>query len=94
MSCSNNTTIIRKDPNTLNCGPNCGGNLSFDADCKPTLRPKREAIIQQIKEYCLLMLGAPVIDIELDDQQIEAAIRQVLRIIEEYSGKDKFQYMT
>jgi hypothetical protein len=40
------------------------------------------------------MLGAPVIKIEMDEQNIDFCIDQALSIIEEYAGREYFSYYT
>ena len=57
-------------------------------------RPKREKVREQIRDYILLMLGAPVIKVELDEQQVDLAIDQTLRILENYAPRDYFDYYT
>ena len=55
-------------------------------------RKQRSKVISQIKDYVLLMLGAPVIRIELDEQQLAAAVDLCLQILEEYAPREYFQY--
>lgn len=94
-NCTPRTLMITKPTTNPSCGPACGGLGS--ADCNiPGLTPrrKREAVVEQIKDYVLLMLGAPVIDVELDDQQLTMAINQTLKIIETYAPREYFSYYT
>lgn len=74
------------------CAPSCGNLGPTDCCDGITSRPKREKVIEQIKDYVLLMLGAPVLDIELDDQQLDLAVKHALQIIEDYAPRDYFQY--
>jgi hypothetical protein len=76
----------------LSCGQSCG-------DLRPTEpiggvgpRQNREKVRGQIKEYVLTMLGAPVLPLELDDQQVENAIDFALQVFEEYCPAEYFQY--
>lgn len=41
---------------------------------------------QEFKEYCLRALGAPVIEINVDDQQVEDRIDQALQFFEDWHG--------
>lgn len=41
---------------------------------------------QEFKEYCLRALGAPVIDINVDDQQVEDRIDQALQFFNDWHG--------
>lgn len=61
-----------------------------NADITP--RKNREAVRERIKDYVLLKLGAPVIQLELDDQQINEAIDETLDIVEDYAPRDFFDY--
>jgi len=55
-------------------------------------RINRGKIRGQIKDYVLLMLGAPVISIELDEQQLDAAVDLALQVFEDYAPREYFQY--
>jgi hypothetical protein len=61
-----------------------------------TLSPRknREKVREDIKDYVLLMLGAPTIKIELYDQALDLCIDQALKIVEEYAGREYFDYYT
>lgn len=77
----------------------CGGKSGLgpvDPTYKDKLgpRPNREIVRQQIRDYILLMLGAPVVKIELDEQQIDFAIDQALKIFEDYAPREYFSYYT
>lgn len=57
-------------------------------------RKNREAVRERIKDYVLLTLGAPVIQLELDEQQIDEAIEETLDIIEDFAPREFFDYYT
>lgn len=108
MSCGNcgyNSLIIGKSTNgniqAASCNTTCGSSGSnsynhttpvYQNNCG--YRPNREKVVQQIREYILNMLGAPVIQLELDEQNITFCINQALMIIEEYAGREYFTYYT
>lgn len=77
----------------------CANNLAtspFDCCDKSQLGPRtnRDLVREKIKDYVLLKLGAPVIDIELDDQQVQLAIDESLYVVEEYAPREYFSYYT
>lgn len=55
-------------------------------------RRNRDKVREQIKDYVLLMLGAPTIPLELDEQQVYAAIDFALQVFEDYAPAEYFQY--
>lgn len=65
----------------------------LDKDCL-TPRPRRELVRGQMRDSMLLMLGAPVVKVELDEQQVDFIIDYVLKIIENYAPRDYFDYYT
>ena len=78
----------------LSCGTGCG-SLSPTAPLeKIGPRKNRDKVREQIKDYVLTMLGAPVLPLELDDQQLENCIDFALQVIEEYAPMEYFQYYT
>lgn len=90
-----NNGMFFKRPNTLESSCDSGGNLGVSDPLDVKLlgpRKQRSKVISQIKDYVLLMLGAPVIRIELDDQQLDAAVDLSLQIFEEYAPREYFQY--
>jgi len=92
----NNTLFIprpsQEDYNSL-CGQSCGSNLGpTDSLVKIGPRRQRQKVREQIKEYVLTMLGAPVLPLELDNQQLENCIDFALQIFEEYAPMEYFQY--
>jgi hypothetical protein len=79
----------------IGCGGGAGGNLGVSDPVdvnKLGPRVNRGKVRGQIKDYVLLMLGAPVISIELDEQQLDAAVDLALQVFEDYAGKEYFQY--
>jgi len=92
-------------PNTLMIGPspapscNVGCNTPGPTDCVNLSGPlgprnKRAVVVDQIKDYVLLMLGAPVIGIELDQQQVDLAVNQTLKIMEYFAPREFSNYYT
>jgi len=76
----------------LNCAPN-----SAVSCCDTSLignRPKRENVRQQLHDYVLLKLGAPSIEIELDEQQLDLAVDEALDVWEDYAPREFYQYYT
>lgn len=57
-------------------------------------RRNREKVREQIKSYVLLRLGAPKIQLELDEQQLDLAVDEALMIFEDYAPREYFQYYT
>jgi len=55
-------------------------------------RRKRDKVREQIRDYVLLMLGAPVIKIEMDDQQMDLCIDQTLKVLEMYAGREYYDF--
>jgi len=55
-------------------------------------RYNRDKIREQISDYVLLMLGAPVVRIELDQQQLDLCANQALKIFEEWAPQSYFSY--
>jgi hypothetical protein len=55
-------------------------------------RRARSKVREQIKDYVLLMLGAPVISIELDAQQLDLCVDAALQVIENYAPAEFFSY--
>lgn len=78
----------------LSCGQGCNNLGPTDPIDKIGPRKSREKVREQIKDYVLTMLGAPVIPLELDDQQLENAIDFALQIFEDYAPMEYFQYYT
>ena len=55
-------------------------------------RPKRQKVRGQIRDYILYMLGAPVLKLELDEQMIDFAVDQALKVFEDYAPREYFQF--
>jgi len=78
----------------ISCGQSCNNLGPTDPLDKIGPRKSREKVRGQIKDYVLTMLGAPVIPLELDDQQVENAIDFALQVFEDYAPMEYFQYYT
>lgn len=70
-----------------------GGNC-LGGSCPPGLSPrkKREETREKLQDYVLAMLGAPVVKIELDQQQLDIIIDRTLRVFEDYAGREYYDY--
>lgn len=94
--CGNNTMYINTP--TQQGPPQCGGGNSYRSINEPVgcgkigPRRSREVVREQIKDYVLLMLGAPVVKVELDEQQLDAAVDLSLQVFEDYAGREYFDY--
>lgn len=76
------------------CGtPACNSPVSHH-DKRLSPRKFREKVREDLKDYVLLMLGAPVVKVELDQQQLDLAVDQSMRVFEEYAGREFFDYYT
>ena len=91
------------DGNSVRDTQSCkSGNLMCDrfnpiGECDETTigpRPKRANVRQQLHDYILAKLGAPVIEIELDEQQLDLAIDEALDVWDQYAPYDFYQYYT
>lgn len=95
MANYNNTLLLRKPTQDVtNCGNtnyNLGPTDPLDIS-KLGARPNRGKIRGQLKDYVLLMLGAPVVQIELDEQQLDLAVDASLQILEEWAPREFFRY--
>lgn len=76
------------------CASTCSALGHADPLNKSRLGPRRnrEKVREQIKDYCLHMLGAPVVKLELDSQNLDFAVDQAMKIFEDYAGREHFQY--
>lgn len=95
-SCQPNVLAISR-PSKDNMGKPCGNNFNLgpvDPIDKNKLSPRRsrDKIREQLRDYVLLMLGAPVIRIELDDQQLDLCVDQALKVFEMYAGREYYSY--
>jgi len=99
MGCSGNNTLAINRPSMSNmasmqCNSTCSELGPTDPLNKRQLGPRRqrEKVREQIKDYCLHMLGAPVVKLELDSQNLDFAVDQAMKIFEDYAGREYFQY--
>lgn len=97
MSCCNPNTLVISRPTKNSKAKQTGANSGLgpvDALDKAKLAPrlKRNKIRGQLGDYVLLMLGAPVVKIELDEQQLDLAIDQTLKIFEMYASQEYYEY--
>jgi hypothetical protein len=99
MSCNGNNTLAVNRPSMTNmasvqCNSTCSELGHADPLNKSKLGPRRqrEKVREQIKDYCLHMLGAPVVKLELDAQNLDFAVDQAMKIFEDYAGREYFQY--
>lgn len=99
MSCNGSNTMAVNRPNmsgmaSMQCNSTCSELGHADPLNKSKLGPRRnrEKVREQIKDYCLHMLGAPVVKLELDAQNLDFAVDQAMKIFEDYAGREHFQY--
>ena len=99
MSCGGNNTLAVNRPSMTNmasmqCASTCNDLGPVDPLNKNQIGPRRqrEKVREQIKDYCMLMLGAPVVKLELDMQNLDLAVDQAMKIFEDYAGREHFQY--
>ena len=86
-------TITRPTASSAASCSSCGdGGPAACSGNKGLTRRSRDKVREKISDYILLMLGAPSIDLELDEQQIDMAIDQTLQIYEDYAPREFFQY--
>ena len=84
---SSNCIYLQKPSGNVSCNSN-GSNLGVSDPldvAKLSARPNRTKIRSQLKDFVLLMLGAPVVTVELDEQQLDAAVDVTLQILEEWA---------
>ena len=84
----------RQNNNSVKCNDSSNSNLGVSDPLDISLlgpRKNRSKVIAQIKDYVLLMLGAPVISIELDQQQLDACVDLSLQVLEDYAPREYFQ---
>jgi hypothetical protein len=73
----------------------CSTNGScFTTDRKLTARKNREKVREEIGDSVLKKLGAPSVDIELDQQGLDFCIDYALRVFEDYASREYFEYYT
>jgi len=94
MNTNNIMYFNRQNNNSVKCNDSSNSNLGVSDPLDISLlgpRKNRSKVIAQIKDYVLLMLGAPVISIELDQQQLDACVDLSLQILEDYAPREYFQ---
>jgi len=98
MSCGNNTLAIGR-PSQANmaampCSTTCSDLGPVDPLNKNKLGPRkqREKVREQVKEYVLHMLGAPVVKLEFDEQNLDFCVDQAMKVFEDYAGREYFSY--
>src|SRR5688500_11343039 len=79
---------------TGGCGTQACNAPVAPHDRRLSPRRNREKVREDIRDYVLLMLGAPVVKVELDQQQLDLAVDQSLKVFEEYAGREYFDYYT
>ncbi len=74
--------------------PGCGSGSGVTNCPAPGIGPRkhREATMEKIRDYVLLMLGAPTIKVELDQQALDMCVEQSLAVFEEWAPRDYFDY--
>lgn len=97
MSCSNTLVVGRpskSNMSSMQCNSTCCELGHVDPLNKNKLGPRkqREKVRMQVREYILNMLGAPVVKLELDEQNIDFCIDQAMKVFEDYAGKEYFSY--
>jgi hypothetical protein len=97
-NCSPQTLVITRPTgignNGMGCGQSCNNIGPTDWITEKPLgqRRKREIVIEQIKDYVVLMLGAPTIGLELNEQHIDLAVKQTLKIMEYFAPREYYNY--
>ena len=94
MSCGGTPLVMGPVTKSQAAGVACGAGIDSIIPCPSGIGPRknRGKVREQIKDEVLLLLGAPVIQIELDEQQLDAAVDMALRVIEDYAPRDFFNY--
>lgn len=73
----------------------CGSSAGHSTLCQGIgPRKKREKVREDVRAYIAFMLGAPTLDLELDEQAVDFAIDQALMIIESYAPREYSTYYT
>lgn len=96
-NCGSNTLFIHRpshqQANQACCDSGCDLGLTDPVGCgKIGSRKNRGKVREQVKDAVLLRLGAPVIKIELDDQNLDAAVDLALMVFEDYAPREYFNY--
>jgi hypothetical protein len=79
---------------SMSCNSSCSELGPLDPLNKNQMSPRRqrEKVREQIKEYCLHMLGAPVVKLEFDEQNLDFCVDQAMKVFEDYAGREYFSY--
>lgn len=90
-NCGCNTLLMGRPSKGQNCG---GCNDNGGMTCPPGIGPRRsrEKTREAIKDHVQFMLGAPVLGIELDEQQLDHAVDLALDVLEDYAPREYFQH--
>jgi len=92
-NCDNNNIFIDLPRSSTGCSNGDCLSLTDPVGCgKIGARKYREKVREQIKDYVLLMLGAPVVKIELDNQNLDGAVDLALQVFEEWAPREYFTY--
>lgn len=75
------------------CSTGCGDGGHSNCPEAGLIRRSRDKIREKIADYCLLMLGAPRVKIELDEQNLDLAVDQALQIYEDYAPREHFEHL-
>lgn len=92
-TCGTNTLILGRSPSDqCRAASGCGTGIG----CDPKLGPRhnRGKIIEEIKDIVLSLLGAPIVELEITDQQLNIAIDWTLKVMEYYAPQEYFRYYT
>lgn len=98
MGCGNNTLVINRPSKdnmaSIACSSSCSDLGPVDPLNKNKLGPRkqREKVREQIKDYVLHMLGAPVVKLEFDEQNLDFCVDQAMKVFEDYAGREYFSY--
>jgi hypothetical protein len=98
MGCGNNTLAINRPSKdnmaSMSCSSSCNDLGPVDPLNKNKLGPRkqREKVREQIKDYVLHMLGAPVVKLEFDEQNLDFCVDQAMKVFEDYAGREYFSY--
>lgn len=84
------------DMATVINGSGCSAGGPLECCDRAVLGPRknRDNVRQKLHDYILLKLGGPVIELELDEQQIDLAIDEAMLIWEMYAPREYYQYYT
>jgi hypothetical protein len=108
-NCGPNTLMISRPSQTEYTQAAAVGSITVNTDicgtsaCHAPVAPHgrvlsprrfREKVREDLKDYVLLMLGAPTIKIELDSQALDLCIDQTLKIYEDFAPREFFDYYT